>query len=216
MRLGQPCPFSYLSVYGNQGNTCESLTIKEQFALEMIFSRLSSSAIYHLGAFSSIAGLLELTEQSYDPKFKGLAAFNNHIQVGLSYFKEGYMPLQRFWRVFDWVEKLMTGQSATITDAKKDIFRVNKLLVECNIGYLMLEKLRVLGENKKCKEGARNIHDKLLDCQQILIKQGNGIRNSIRDYLKCALIFFKAYSLVHHLKDNEKRKNDEDLGFVKK
>lgn len=216
VKLNQPCKFSYLSVYGNQGNTCDNLTVKEQMALEMIMSRLSTSAIYHLGAFSSIAGLLEITEASYDPKFKGLATLNNHIQVALSYFKEAYLPLLRFSRVFPWVEKLMTGQSASITDARKDIFDVNKLLVECNIGYLMLEKLRVLGENRKCKEGARNIHDKLLDCKQLLSKYSGGVRNSIRDYLECAMIFFKAYTLMHHLKDNEKRKNEEDYGFVKK
>ena len=129
VKLNQPCKFSYLSVYGNQGNTCDNLSVKEQMALEMIMSRLSSSAIYHLGAFSSIAGLLEITEASYDPKFKGLATLNNHIQVALSYFKEAYLPLLRFSRVFPWVEKLMTGQSASITDARKDIFDVNKLLV---------------------------------------------------------------------------------------
>lgn len=180
VRLNQSCRFSYLSVYGNQPNTCDKLSIKEQMALEMIMSRLSSSAIYHLGAFSSIAGLLEITEASYDPKFKGLATLNNHIQVALSYFKEAYAPILRFSRVFSWVEKLMTGQSATIIDGRRDIFEVNKRLVECNIGYLMLEKLRMLGEFKKCKEGARNIHDKLLDCQQILHKYSGSTRNSIR------------------------------------
>lgn len=118
------------------------------------------------------------------------------------------MPLVRFSRVYGWVEKLMTGQSSGITDARKDIFDVNRMLVECNIGYLMVEKLRVLGEYRKCKEGARNIHDKLQDCQQILSRYSGNIRNSIREYLQCAMLFFKAYCLVHHLKDNEKRKNE--------
>jgi len=58
VKLNQMCKFSYLSVYGNVANTCNELTIKEVFALEMIMSRYSSSAMYHLGAFSSISVLL--------------------------------------------------------------------------------------------------------------------------------------------------------------
>jgi hypothetical protein len=104
----------------------------------MIVSRYSASTIYHIGAFSSIAVLRETTKNSYDVKFKGLAAFNNSIQVALSYFREAYLPLARFSRVYSWVEKLLTGKSATIIDAQRDIFEVNKMLVECNIGYLML------------------------------------------------------------------------------
>jgi hypothetical protein len=43
--------------------------------------------MYHLGAFSSISALLQTTKDSYDPKYKGIAAFNNNIQVAISYFR---------------------------------------------------------------------------------------------------------------------------------
>jgi hypothetical protein len=116
-------------------------------SLEMVTSRYSGSAIYHLGTFSNILALLETTKDSYDPKSKGLAAFNNNIQAAMIYIREAYLPLSRFSRAYSWVEKLLTGKSATIIDGHGDIFEVNKMLVECNIGYLMLEKLGFLANS---------------------------------------------------------------------
>lgn len=85
-------------------------------------------------------------------------------------------------------------------EARRDVWEANRLLVECNLGYLMLEKLRVLNEFGKCRDGARNIVDKLLEANQLLLKHGQAIKQSIRDYIQCALLFFKAYTLVHYLK----------------
>jgi hypothetical protein len=117
--------------------------------------------MYHLGAFTAVAGLLESTKESYDPKSKNVAAFNNNVQLALSYFKEAYYPIGRFSKVYTWVERLMTGQSQQVLEARRDVWEANRLLVECNVGYLMLEKLRVLNEFRKCREGARNVVDKL-------------------------------------------------------
>jgi len=45
---------------------------------------------------------------------------------------------------------------------------------------------------------------------------GDRVRSTIRDYVNCGIIFFKAYCLVNFLKENEKKKVEEDLGYVKK
>lgn len=45
---------------------------------------------------------------------------------------------------------------------------------------------------------------------------GDKVRPTIRDYVNCGIIFFKTYSLVNFLKENEKKKVEEDLGYVKK
>lgn len=128
----------------------------------MIMSRYTSSSMYHLGAFTAISGLLDSTKDSYDPKYKNVAAFSNNVQLALSYFKEAYYPISRFTKVYPWVERLMTGGSQQVLEARRDVWEANRLLVECNVGYLMLEKLRVLNEFKKCSEGGKNIVDKLL------------------------------------------------------
>lgn len=76
--------------------------------------------------------------------------------------------------------------------------------------------MRILNEHAKCRDGAKYIHDKLLDCQSLLNKMGDRVRSTIRDYVNCGIIFFKAYCLVNFLKENEKKKVEEDLGYVKK
>lgn len=172
--------------------------------------------MYHLAALNQIGALLESTKETYDPKCKTLAAYSNNVQTALTYFREAYLPLYRFGGVFKWVEKLMTGGSTNFVDTQRQIFEINKTVVETNLGYLSLEKLRILNEHAKCRDGAKYIHDKLLDCFTILNRFGERVKNNIRDYLQCGIIFFKAYCLVQLLKDNEKKKVDQDYGYVKK
>lgn len=87
VRNNQPCGFSYLSVYGTGQIDTSPMTIKEQWALEMLMTRYSTSAMYHLAAFNQIQALLTSTKETYDPKCKNLAAFSNNVQMALTYFR---------------------------------------------------------------------------------------------------------------------------------
>lgn len=108
VRLGVSCPFQYLSVYGETPIDSSNMSIKEQWAVEMIMSRYTISSIYHLGAFSSLMSVHQMTKESYSPKFKDHIIFTKDVDVAISYFKEAYFPIVRFSSVFSWVEKLLT------------------------------------------------------------------------------------------------------------
>lgn len=47
--------------------------------------------------------LHQMTKDSYDPKFKEQVVFQKDLDVALSYFKEAYHPIARFYQVYDWV-----------------------------------------------------------------------------------------------------------------
>lgn len=69
----------------------------------MILTRYTISSIYHLGAYNSLMSLHQMTKDSYDPKFKEQVVFQKDLDVALSYFKEAYHPIARFYQVYDWV-----------------------------------------------------------------------------------------------------------------
>lgn len=175
------------------------MSVKEQWAVEMIMFRYIVSSIYQLGSFSAFAEIFTTTKDSYNPKFQELASFSQQLSVATSYLTEAYEPLQRLNGVFTWLEKLMTPNSQQFLETKKEVFKCHSLIIEVNIGYLMLEKLRLLGEFRKCKEGAKNIVDKLHQIKQTL-SVFPGVKPPVLEFITTGLLFFKAYSLVFFLK----------------
>ena len=215
VQLNVQCPFSYQPIYGAKEITTKGLTVKEQWAVEMIMFRYSLSALYHLGAYSSFMNIIQMTRESYNPKFGGLSTFSQQINVAALYLKEAYAPLARFHGVFSSVEKLLTPASHQFIELRKEVFGAHKLLFEVNLGYLILEKLRLLGEYRKCKEGAKDMVDKLYQVKQVL-GQLPQTKQTIVEFIEVGILFFQAYSLVNFFKDNESKKVEEEYGFVKK
>lgn len=93
---------------------------------------------------------------------------------------------------------------------------MHKTIVECNIGYLLIEKLRFNQLNyKKCKEGAKDIYEKFCKIRHTL----GGFpqtKSTILQFAETGILFFKILTLMYVIKDNEKVKVEKDLGFVEK
>jgi hypothetical protein len=62
VRLNIQCPFSFNPVYGNTAVDASNMSIKEQWAVEMIMTRYILSSIYHLGAYSALMTVFSTTK----------------------------------------------------------------------------------------------------------------------------------------------------------
>lgn len=75
--------------------------MKDQWALEIIVSRLNISSIYHAGAYNSMKVIFLETPESYHGGFKKTSDLVNNLKITYSYFNEGYQPLKRMLPYFD-------------------------------------------------------------------------------------------------------------------
>ena len=79
----------------NQAINTSGMGIKEQWAIEMVFSRYNICSIYHAASYSSLEYIFTETANSYNKSFKDSPKFVNHLQIAFKYFNEGYQPLKR-------------------------------------------------------------------------------------------------------------------------
>jgi hypothetical protein len=105
----QPCPFSYISMMDEKKTVSTTgLSIKEQWAIEMIFSRYNTSSIYHMGAFTHLDFILNETINSFDKSYKNTSKFVTNLQAAYKYFNEGFQPLKRLKDVYQTLELLFS------------------------------------------------------------------------------------------------------------
>jgi hypothetical protein len=83
----QPCPFSYVS-FMDEGRVvgCSGLSIKEQWAVEMVMSRYNICSIYHMGAYSNLEFIFKETMSSFEQGYKNTSKFITNLQVCFKYF----------------------------------------------------------------------------------------------------------------------------------
>ena len=82
-----PCPFVYGS-YMDSDRTVSTagLSIKEQWAIEMVMSRYTINSIYHAAAYSSLAFIFSETSASYEKNYKNSAKLVTNLQISFKYF----------------------------------------------------------------------------------------------------------------------------------
>lgn len=61
------CNFAYGPFFTSNSINTTGLSIKEQWAFEIVMSRLNICSIYHAGAFNSMAVIFKETANSYKP-----------------------------------------------------------------------------------------------------------------------------------------------------
>lgn len=62
------------------------LSIKEQWAIEMVMSRYTINSIYHAAAYSSLAFIFSETSASYEKNYKNSAKLVTNLQISFKYF----------------------------------------------------------------------------------------------------------------------------------
>lgn len=85
---------------GNQIDTT-GLAPRDQWALEIVMSRLNLSSIYQAGAYNSMRTIFSETANSYREGAKMLPELVTTLQMTYQYFNEGYQPLKRLLPYFD-------------------------------------------------------------------------------------------------------------------
>lgn len=106
-----PCPFSYGSFFTSGDITTMGLSQRDQWALEIVMTRLNISSIYQAGALNSMRVVFMEIANSYRPGFKATADLVKNIQITYQYFNEGYQPVQRLLPYFDSIESLASNES---------------------------------------------------------------------------------------------------------
>ena len=96
-----PCNFVYASYFGGADIDSNGLNPRDQWALEIVISRLNMSSIYHAGAYNSMRTIFTETADSYREGRKPSPELVKTIQITFQYFNEGYQPLKRLLPYFD-------------------------------------------------------------------------------------------------------------------
>jgi hypothetical protein len=81
-----PCNFIYNSFFSNSEINCAGLAQRDQWALEIVLSRLNISSIYHGGSFNNMRVIFMETANSYNLDYKGIAELSKNLQVTYQYF----------------------------------------------------------------------------------------------------------------------------------
>lgn len=75
--------------------------MKDQWAVEIVLSRLNISSIYQAGSLNSMRTIFMETANSYKPGYKATSDLVKNIQITYQYFNEGYQPIKRLLPYFD-------------------------------------------------------------------------------------------------------------------
>lgn len=214
-----PCNFAYGCYFTPGDITTTGLTPRDQWALEIVMSRLNLSSIYQAGALNSMRVVFMETANSYRPGFKATADLVKNIQITYQYFSEGYQPVQRLLPYFDSIESLAsTDAKGRYLELNKQMFEVYRNLLSINLAYLKIEKLRLLNEFKTCKEAAYAVYLRVLDSRTIMSQLSGKFKilPDISDFFNLAELFYQVLALYFLLVEHEDQKHKEELGFIKK
>lgn len=96
-----PCKFIYKSFFTEGTIDTSGMSVKEQWAFEIVMSRYNVCSIYHGGSYANMAVIFNETDKSYSNAYKGTSELMKNLQVAFQYFKEGYSPLSRLASVYD-------------------------------------------------------------------------------------------------------------------
>lgn len=96
-----PTNFAYNCFLTSGTLNTAGLSPKEQWAVEIVFSRLNVSSIYQAGSFSSMRIIFAEGADSYRPIYKASTELVRNLQIAFQYFNEGYQPIKRMLGVFD-------------------------------------------------------------------------------------------------------------------
>lgn len=214
-----PCNFAYGSFFTPGEIVTAGLSPKDQWALEIVMTRLNVSSIYQAGALNSMRVVFLETANSYRPGFKATAELLKNIQITYQYFSEGYQPVQRLLPYFDAIESLASNETkGKYLELNRQMFEVYANLLSINLAFLKIEKLRLLNEFKSCKEAAYAVYLRVMDCK-LKLAQLSGkykILPDIADFFALTELFYQVMALYFLLVEHEEQKTREELGFVKK
>jgi hypothetical protein len=214
-----PCNFSYACFFTSGDLNTAGLSQKDQWAAEIVLSRLNISSIYQAGSLNSMRVIFMETANSYRAGFKATSELVKNIQITYQYFSEGYQPIKRLLPFFDAVESLVSPDSrGKYLEFSKQMFEVYSNLLTLNLAFLKIEKYRLLNEFKSCKEAAYAAYLRVLDSKLILAKlKGKfNVLADITDFFNLAEVFYQVLAFYFLLIEHEDQKNKEDYGFIKK
>lgn len=213
-----PCSFSYAGFFTSGEINSTGLQPREQWALEIVMTRLNLSSIYQAGALNSMRVLFLETANSYRPGFKATAELVKNVQITYQYFSEGFQPVQRLLPYFDAVESLLSPDTrARFLELNRQMFEVYANLLSINLAFLKIEKLRLLNEFKTCKEAAYAVYLRVLDCRLKLAQLSKfKVLPDIADFFALTEVYYLVMALYFLLVEHEEQKHKEELGFIKK
>lgn len=87
------------------------------------------------------------------------------------------------------------------------------------MAYLKIEKQRLLGEYRKCKEASWAVLLRIKDSRtklQMVAQQFPSINPEMGEFFDLGEVFYEVLTYYFMLLDHEDSKNKEDYGFVKK
>lgn len=178
---------------------------RDQWALEIVMSRLNLSSIYLAGAYNSMRTIFTETANSYREGVKMLPELVTTLQMTYQYFNEGYQPLKRLMPYFDAVESLASSTAKSkFIELNGKMFEVYTLMVGCNLAYLKIEKMRQLREYKKCKEAAYAVYLRMRDNASRLQSLGvsGGQIGEMLEFFDLGQVFYQVlayyFLLVEH------------------
>ena len=96
-----PCNFIYASYFTNGEINTTGLNGKDQWAIEIVISRLNISSIYQAGSINNMRIIFMQTANSYNQGCKISPDLVKNLKVTFDYFNEGYQPLKRMLPYFD-------------------------------------------------------------------------------------------------------------------
>lgn len=117
-----PCNFLYDGYLGSEQIDTKGFNIKQQWAVQMVMSRLNICSIYHAAAYSSLEFIFQETINSFKKDYKNSTKFVNNLQIAFKYFNEGYQPLKRMVEVYDTFRELFKNGNdieSKVTEVKK-------------------------------------------------------------------------------------------------
>lgn len=214
-----PCNFQYGCYFTTGELNATGLSQKDQWAVEIVFSRLNISSIYQAGSLNSMRVIFMETANSYRAGFKATSDLVKNITVTYQYFNEGYQPIKRLLPFFDAVESLASNEvKAKYLELNKQMFEVYSNLLTINLAFLKIEKFRLLNEFKSSKEAAYATYLRVVDSKLIIskLKSSYSILPDILDFFNLAELFYQILAYYFLLIEHEDQKNKEDYGFIKK
>ena len=191
-----PCNFLYACFFTNGDIDTTGMQMKDQWAIEIVLSRLNISSIYHAGAYNNMRAIFIETPKSYSPGFKASSELVSNLKIAYQYFNEGYQPLKRLLPHFQAVEDLASGPfNQKYAELNSNMFQVYTQMITLNLAYLKIEKLRLLSEFKTAKEACYACYLRAVDCKTRLV----GLRETFPSLLNEMFDFFDLAELFYQV-----------------
>ena len=191
-----PCNFYYACFFTSGDIDTTGLQMKDQWAIEIVLSRLNVSSIYHAGAYNNMRVIFMETPKSYQQGFKASSDLVHNLKIAYQYFNEGYQPLTRLLPHFQAIEDLASPPTKQkYAELNRNMFEVYTHMVSLNLAYLKIEKLRLLSEFKSAKEASYAAYLRAVDCKTRL----NGLKGTFPSLLKEMSDFFDLAELFYQV-----------------